>query len=451
MSKKYTHQALVDAVASDMDSKAASIAFKVPASTIRQQHREPTLNIRAGRISYLNSDEESHFVSLMHLLPEYGFDATKNIVLQLAAEYFGSLEFTTQPGSKWLNSFVKRHFDDIIWKKQEKLERARAEAVTEQNPSGWFKTLKDVLIKHDLFDKPNQIFNADESGFSDKAKGQWVIVNSSCRHAFESNGGTGKDYRTAFICIAPGGQVLPPLLIYAGKRLIKLGVELATYLFQGWINTYMNEYWLENLFIPSTSHLNRPLLLIIDGHASHISLKMVNLLQANQIICLMFPSHSTHALQPLDVVVFNSVKHDWSKLFIEKAAFSPTRIVSSFAHAGVWPFDQNAMRHKIANNISIYPTPQSSSIHHAPTNILQPRLVCSTPSMSSNSTPISCSSTSSSYSPAVFANKSINTSTNIDQLPSSSSSLLNLFDPVSNSIHTTFQSFPLDLTLNIRS
>ncbi|CAF2153642.1 unnamed protein product [Rotaria magnacalcarata] len=196
---------------------------------------------------------------------------------------------------------------------------------------------------------------------------------------------------------------------------------------------------------------------------------MVNLLQANHIICLMLPSHSTHALQPLDVVVFNSVKHDWSKLFIEKAAFSPTRIVSSFAHAGkqilihstwlkhiiiflgVWPFDQNAMRHKIANNISIYPTPQSSSIHHAPTNILQPRLVCSTPSMSSNSTPISCSSISSSYSPAVFANKSINTSTNIDQLPSSSSSLLNLFDPVSNSIHTTFQSFPLDLTLNIRS
>ncbi|CAF3619042.1 unnamed protein product [Rotaria socialis] len=210
MSKKYTHQALVDAVASDMNSRAASIEFKVPASTIRQHRRESTLNIRAGRSSYLNSNEESHFVSLLQLLPEYGFDVTKTLALQLAAEYFESLEFTTQPGSKWLNSFVKRHSDDIIWKKQEKLERARAEAFTEQNRSGWFKTLKDVLIKHDLFDKTNQIFNADESGFSDKTKGQWVIVNSSCRHAFESNGGTGKDYRTALICIAAGGQVLPP-------------------------------------------------------------------------------------------------------------------------------------------------------------------------------------------------------------------------------------------------
>ncbi|CAF4804312.1 unnamed protein product [Rotaria magnacalcarata] len=140
---------------------------------------------------------------------------------------------------------------------------------------------------------------------------QWAIVNSSCRHAFESNGGTGKDYRTALICIAAGGQVLPPLLIYAG----------------------------------------------------------------------------------------------------------------------VWPFDENAMCHKVANNTSIYPTTQSSSIHHVPTNILQPRLVCATPSMSSNSTTISCSSTSSSYSPTVLTNKSIDTSTNIDQSPSSSSSLLNLVDP----------------------
>ncbi|CAM4985759.1 unnamed protein product [Rotaria socialis] len=481
MSKKYTHQALVDAVASDMNSRAASIEFKVPASTIRQHRRESTLNIRAGRSSYLNSNEESHFVSLLQLLPEYGFDVTKTLALQLAAEYFESLEFTTQPGSKWLNSFVKRHSDDIIWKKQEKLERARAEAFTEQNRSGWFKTLKDVLIKHDLFDKPNQIFNADESGFSDKTKGQWVIVNSSCRHAFESNGGTGKDYRTALICIAAGGQVLPPLLIYAGKHLINTwcrgGLEGAHYgvTKKGWINTYMYEYWLENLFIPSTSHLKRPLLLIIDGHASHISLKIVNLLKANQIICLMLPSHSTHALQPLDVVVFNSVKHDWSKLvknhlregnksiknsdfarliknlFIAKAAFSPTRIVSSFARAGVSPFDENAMCHKVANNTSIYPTTQSSSIHHVPTNILQHRLVCATPSMSSNSTTISCSSTSSSYSPAVLINKSIDTSTNIDQSPSSSSSLLNLVDPVSTPIHAASQSFPLDLTLNIRS
>jgi len=114
----------------------------------------------------------------------------------------------------------------------------------------------------------------------------------------------------------------------------------------------MYEYWLENMFIPSTAHLNRPLLLVIDGHTSHISLKVLNLLRTHQIVCLMLPSHCTHALQPVDVVLFNAVKQDWSqivsnhfkngnkritnsdfpalmeKLFIHKAAFSPSRIVS---------------------------------------------------------------------------------------------------------------------------
>ena len=52
MSKTYAKQALCDAVASDLDSEAAAIKFKVPASTIREHRREPTLNARAGRPTY---------------------------------------------------------------------------------------------------------------------------------------------------------------------------------------------------------------------------------------------------------------------------------------------------------------------------------------------------------------------------------------------------------------
>jgi len=120
----------------------------------------------------------------------------------------------------------------------------------------------------------------------------------------------------------------------------------------------MFEYWLESIFIPSTAHIGRPLLLIFDGYSSHVSLKIVNLLKDNSIICLMLPSHTTHALQPVDIVLFNSVKNDWlkivknhlkegnksiknsdfprlmKKLFVEKKAFCPTRIVSSFSRSG---------------------------------------------------------------------------------------------------------------------
>lgn len=124
------------------------------------------------------------------------------------------------------------------------------------------------------------------------------------------------------------------------------------------MDTEKFEYWLENMFIPSTNHINRPLLLILDGYGCHISLKILKLLKNNQVMCLMLPAHSTHALQPVDIVLFNSIKTDWmnivknhlkdgnkavtngdfprlmKKLFVEKRAFSSTRIVSSFARSG---------------------------------------------------------------------------------------------------------------------
>ena len=174
MSKKYTRQALLDAIASNLDSRTASIKFNVPASTIREHRRDSSINIRSGRPSYLTSDQEAHFVCLLKLLPDYGFDLTMDLTLQLAFDYFQHLGLPIQPGSKWLNAFIRRHAEDIKWKRQEKLERARAEGFTEESRSGWFTTLKNTLTKHNLMDKPNQIFNADETGFSDKTKGERI-------------------------------------------------------------------------------------------------------------------------------------------------------------------------------------------------------------------------------------------------------------------------------------
>ena len=132
MSKKYSREALLAAVTSNLDSTVAAKTFKVLASTIREHRRNPPLNHRISRPSYLSSDQEAHFVSLLKLLPEYRFDVTKDLALQLATEYFQSLYLTSTPGDKWLNLCVKRHAQDIIWKEQEKMERLRAKIFTEE-------------------------------------------------------------------------------------------------------------------------------------------------------------------------------------------------------------------------------------------------------------------------------------------------------------------------------
>ena len=50
----------------------------------------------------------------------------------------------------------------------------------------------------------------------------------------------------------------------------------------------------------------RPVLLIEDGHSSHISLDVIGLAPDNGIHLLCLPAHTTHLLQPLDVSVFKS-------------------------------------------------------------------------------------------------------------------------------------------------
>lgn len=63
-----------------------------------------------------------------------------------------------------------RNKNQIKFIKEQQLERSRKDGFTEAIRSEWFNTVFDVLQQHDLFDKPGQIYNADECGFNDETQ-----------------------------------------------------------------------------------------------------------------------------------------------------------------------------------------------------------------------------------------------------------------------------------------
>ncbi len=67
-------------------------------------------------------------------------------------------------------------------------------------------------------------------------------------------------------------------------------------------------------------------LLIVDGHASHLSTEFITFTQANKIICLCLPSYLTDLLQPLDISVFGSLKQNYKNLLSEKTCSSTYNI-----------------------------------------------------------------------------------------------------------------------------
>lgn len=73
----------------------------------------------------------------------------------------------------------------------------------------------------------------------------------------------------------------------------------------------------------------RPLLLLYDGHLTHVSIPVIERALAEKIIILKFPPHVTDVLQPLDVACFASLKRKWEKALHERMTlFGPKQLLS---------------------------------------------------------------------------------------------------------------------------
>ena len=135
----------------------------------------------------------------------------------------------------------------------------------------------------------------------------------------------------------------------------------------GWMNTEPFLQWFDFFLrnIPPT----RPVLLIQDGHGSHVSIDLIELARANNVHLLCLPSHTTHILQPLDGGVFKSFKSNFSKacrylasnpgrvITNDKLAslvaeawphsFTAVNIMSGFKKCGVFPINPGARHQKV--------------------------------------------------------------------------------------------------------
>ncbi|CAC5388820.1 unnamed protein product [Mytilus coruscus] len=121
--------------------------------------------------------------------------------------------------------------------------------------------------------------------------------------------------------------------------------------------------WFNNAFLPSIGR-KRPVLLILDNHVTHLSTYAIDAARHNGVDLLFFLSHSSHLLQPLDVVYIHALKQkvaDMSvdlgyygiktlprKFFPKMLMQSMNRLTgltvsSSFSATGIYSFNKRAV------------------------------------------------------------------------------------------------------------
>ncbi|CAF3932505.1 unnamed protein product [Rotaria magnacalcarata] len=357
-----------------MTSIAASKKCGVPESTIRKHKDNKTNRVGSGRPSALSVDQEQYLVALLRELQSIGVRLTREILAKITGDFMRMIKKSNKdinnPGRHWFQNFFKRNSDKLKMKKELKLERSRRDNFTEEVRSNWFSKLKGILDLNNLNARPGQIWNCDESG-------EYVCVPADKKFVFEQQGGTGKAFTTMLLCTSASGDVLPPLVVYAAKAVNTLwcagGVPGTTYKCSesGWISEEIFTDWFKNLFLEQTKNIERPLLLVMDNHPAHINIDVIELAIKNQVILLCLPPHCTHALQPLDVVTLSSAKTVWKKIVskyfcktnqktirkidmpslfkrLMDEAFTKRQCVSGFARCGLWPFDGEVMKEKVA-------------------------------------------------------------------------------------------------------
>jgi hypothetical protein len=164
------------------------------------------------------------------------------------------------------------------------------------------------------------------------------------------------------------GAALPPAMIFPRKNFKihmtngaphgPLGLATSS----GWMTLEIFPQVIDHFIKYTLSSKEKPTLLIMDNHESHISLAVIEKAKENGVTILTLPPHCSHRLQPLDVSVYasfkahyNSAVDNWmlhhQPMTIYQVAecvgvahdrsMTPSNIKSGFKRSGIFPFDRD--------------------------------------------------------------------------------------------------------------
>ncbi|CZT10225.1 uncharacterized protein RAG0_14759 [Rhynchosporium agropyri] len=216
------------------------------------------------------------------------------------------------PSKTWFRNWLKDH-PELHSIKTKPMEAIRSEPHTEEVVIQWFQNLEREMERLQINDG-KKVLNMDESGIRGALPyAESVVVPRRSRKTvtiIETIRGDGKKTLPAFV-ICPGEMIMENWI-----SINLSGEETITFSSTGYINNSIIMEYAYYLIKHSHAGPEKPWkLLLLDGHESHYYKQFIVLLQENHIYPWYFPSHLTHALQPLD---------------------------NAFKNAGIWPLSYKA-------------------------------------------------------------------------------------------------------------
>lgn len=390
--------AAIEAVKSGTSLQKAAKQHNVPATTLFRRLRMPAefqMIKQLGRFRNVFSSEQENMIVEYILKMEgrlFGLTISdlKSLAYQFATRNNIKHNFNDdkeQAGKDWVIGFLKRH-KNLSLRLPEPTSAARASAFNEVNVGKFFDLLDELYDKHKY--PPNRIYNCDETGITTVPKKPSRIISKKGKKQVGALASAERGtLTTAEICFNAAGEYIPPALIYPRVRhcpTFEVGVPPNTQIYchsSGWMQTEIFTTWFQHFLKYAKPSADDRVLLILDGHATHIkNIEMLELAKQHYVDVLVLPPHCTHRLQPLDVAFMFPLStyyeqavrvwlrenpgkvvtiHEVGKLFGEaymKAA-NMSNAISGFRKSGIWPFERPDPSAYVAAETTERPLPSS--------------------------------------------------------------------------------------------
>lgn len=247
------------------------------------------------------------------------------------------------------------------------------------------------MNKYNFHDKPERIWNIDESGISTVLQAPKVLAAAGVKQVGQMvSNERGEQVTIVGIVNAAGGKA-PPIYIFPRKRAKEEWMDGSP---EGAISIFNGSGWMDkDGFLTTLKHIREhtaatkenPILILLDNHSSHTSLEVIIYCRENGIHMITFPPHTTHRCQPLDVAIFGPFKgrcktefnkwiaanpgkritlHNVVKISAKafSSSFSMSNIMSGFLKTGIFPLDREALSADLDNLAEVITAKDSCTV-----------------------------------------------------------------------------------------
>ena len=302
--------------------REASRLYNVPHETLRRRVLGIVeMDCKSGPSTVLTANEEEKLAQYIVEMADMGFglsrDDIKVTAYRIVENSGGSHPFHDESaGRAWLDGFMERH-PNLTLRTPQPPSYNRAVCANLSTINDYFAKLGAIYARLNISTKAMQVYNMDKCGITIVHKPGKVVAELGRKNVWSITSAEKGKPHTLLCCVSAPGQALPPFMIYPHKRMadkLKEGCVPGTEFAcsdNGWVTQELYLQWFK--FFVANIPPARPVLLLEDGHTSHISIEAIEHARANDIHLLCLPSHTTHLLQPLDVGVFKSLKANYSK------------------------------------------------------------------------------------------------------------------------------------------